>query len=29
MQEAGWSDVRYTLRGLGAVAVHTAIKRRD
>src|SRR5262245_57929436 len=29
MQEAGWSDVRYTLRGLGAVAVHMAIKRRD
>ena len=29
MQESGWSDVRYTLRGLGAVAIHTAIKRRD
>jgi demethylmenaquinone methyltransferase / 2-methoxy-6-polyprenyl-1,4-benzoquinol methylase len=29
MQDAGWSEVRYVLLGLGAVAVHTAIKRRD
>jgi demethylmenaquinone methyltransferase/2-methoxy-6-polyprenyl-1,4-benzoquinol methylase len=27
MQEAGWCEVRYKLLGLGAVAVHTAIKR--
>lgn len=26
MQEAGWSKVRYDLLGMGAVAVHTAIK---
>jgi demethylmenaquinone methyltransferase/2-methoxy-6-polyprenyl-1,4-benzoquinol methylase len=26
MQSAGWSEVRYTLLGLGAVAVHTAMK---
>jgi len=26
MQEAGWSEVRYKLLGMGAVAVHTAIK---
>jgi demethylmenaquinone methyltransferase / 2-methoxy-6-polyprenyl-1,4-benzoquinol methylase len=26
MQEAGWSDVRYKLLGMGAVAVHTATK---
>lgn len=26
MQDAGWSEVRYTLRSLGAVAVHTGIK---
>ncbi len=24
---AGWSEVRYKLLGMGAVAVHTAIKR--
>jgi demethylmenaquinone methyltransferase / 2-methoxy-6-polyprenyl-1,4-benzoquinol methylase len=29
MQESGWSEVRYTLLGMGAVAVHTGIKRRD
>jgi demethylmenaquinone methyltransferase / 2-methoxy-6-polyprenyl-1,4-benzoquinol methylase len=27
MREAGWSEVRYKLLSLGAVAVHTAIKR--
>lgn len=27
MERAGWSEVRYRLLGLGAVAVHTAIKR--
>jgi demethylmenaquinone methyltransferase / 2-methoxy-6-polyprenyl-1,4-benzoquinol methylase len=26
MQEAGWSEVRYKLLGMGAVAVHTATK---
>lgn len=26
MQEAGWREVRYTLLGMGAVAVHTGIK---
>ena len=26
MQAAGWSEVRYKLLGMGAVAVHTAIK---
>jgi hypothetical protein len=26
MQEVGWEQVRYTLLGLGAVAVHTGIK---
>jgi demethylmenaquinone methyltransferase/2-methoxy-6-polyprenyl-1,4-benzoquinol methylase len=26
MQEAGWQQVRYTLLGMGAAAVHTAIK---
>ncbi|HEU5015796.1 MAG TPA: ubiquinone/menaquinone biosynthesis methyltransferase [Roseiflexaceae bacterium] len=26
MREAGWADVRYTLLGLGAVALHTARK---
>lgn len=26
MQEAGWAEVRYKLLGMGAVAVHTAIK---
>lgn len=26
MQEAGWSEVRYKLLGMGVVAVHTAIK---
>jgi demethylmenaquinone methyltransferase/2-methoxy-6-polyprenyl-1,4-benzoquinol methylase len=26
LQEAGWCEVRYTLLGLGAVAVHTGIK---
>ena len=28
MQAAGWNEVRYKLLGLGAVAVHTAIKLR-
>ncbi len=27
MQDAGWSEVRYTLLGMGAVAVHIARKR--
>lgn len=26
MREAGWEEVRYTMLGLGAVALHTAIK---
>jgi demethylmenaquinone methyltransferase / 2-methoxy-6-polyprenyl-1,4-benzoquinol methylase len=26
MQEAGWSEVRYKLLGMGAVAIHTAMK---
>jgi demethylmenaquinone methyltransferase/2-methoxy-6-polyprenyl-1,4-benzoquinol methylase len=26
MQEAGWREVRYTLLGMGAVALHTALK---
>jgi demethylmenaquinone methyltransferase / 2-methoxy-6-polyprenyl-1,4-benzoquinol methylase len=26
MREAGWSEVRYTLLSMGAVAIHTAIK---
>ncbi|HNP70046.1 MAG TPA: ubiquinone/menaquinone biosynthesis methyltransferase [Kouleothrix sp.] len=28
MQQAGWSEVRYALLGMGAVAVHTAFKQR-
>lgn len=28
MQQAGWSEVRYTLLGMGAVAVHTAVKQQ-
>jgi demethylmenaquinone methyltransferase/2-methoxy-6-polyprenyl-1,4-benzoquinol methylase len=28
MQEAGWSEVRFSLLGMGAVAVHTALKPR-
>jgi len=27
MEAAGWSEVRYTLLGMGAVAVHTATKK--
>jgi demethylmenaquinone methyltransferase/2-methoxy-6-polyprenyl-1,4-benzoquinol methylase len=26
MQDAGWQEVRYQLLGMGAVAIHTAIK---
>jgi demethylmenaquinone methyltransferase/2-methoxy-6-polyprenyl-1,4-benzoquinol methylase len=26
IREAGWNEVRYTLKGLGAAALHTAIK---
>jgi demethylmenaquinone methyltransferase/2-methoxy-6-polyprenyl-1,4-benzoquinol methylase len=29
MQEAGWEQVRYTLLGFGAAAVHTGIKVQD
>jgi demethylmenaquinone methyltransferase/2-methoxy-6-polyprenyl-1,4-benzoquinol methylase len=29
MQDAGWHEVRYTLLGLGAIAVHTGIKRKE